>query len=196
MKNIFNVNNTWFTSDLHFWHKNICKYCNRPYADVELMNEAIVANWNGVVQPYDDVIILGDLGFCGYEKLSDLISRLNGRKYLIQGNHDSDKIVKRLKENYLIADCERLQTIKMIGDEEIPEQELVLCHFPILDWDNKTKGSWMIHGHQHQLPDTPSCSQKHYDVGVDKNNWTPINFDTIKIKITKQLLYENTYISL
>ena len=156
------------------------------------MNEAIVANWNGVVQPSDDVIILGDLGFCSYKKLSELITRLNGNKYLIQGNHDSDKIVKRLKEDCLIKDCERLQTIKMIGDEEIPEQELVICHFPLLDWDDKAKGSWMIHGHQHQLPEMQSCSPLHYDVGLDRNQWTPINFDTIETKITKQLLYESS----
>ena len=46
----------------------------------------------------------------------------------------------------------------------------------------------MIHGHQHQLPETPSCSAAHYDVGVDKNNWTPINFEQLKIKITQQFL--------
>ena len=80
----------------------------------------------------------------------------------------------------------------MIGDEEIPEQELVICHFPLLDWDNKAKGSWMIHGHQHQLQGMPSCSPLHYDVGLDRNQWTPINFDIIKTKITKQLLYESS----
>ena len=79
-------------------------------------------------------------------------------------------------------------TITIIGDEECPDQKLTLCHFPMIDWYDKEKGSWMIHGHQHQLPETPSCSAAHYDVGVDKNNWTPINFEQLKIKITQQFL--------
>ena len=44
----------------------------------------------------------------------------------------------------------------------------------------------MIHGHQHQAPETPSCSVAHWDVGVDKNGWFPINFEQLKINITKQ----------
>ena len=75
----------WFTSDLHFWHKNICKYCNRPYDTVEEMNEAIVENWNKVVKDDDVIFVLGDLGFCGYEKLAPYIARLKGKKYIVQG---------------------------------------------------------------------------------------------------------------
>ena len=81
----------------------------------------------------------------------------------------------------------------MVGDEEISEQELFLCHYPMIDWNNKERGCWMIHGHNHMLPNTPSHSPRHYDVGVDKNNYTPINFQTIKEQITKQLLYENKH---
>lgn len=187
----YNVNNTWFTSDLHFWHKNICKYCDRPYHDVQLMNEAIVANWNGVVNDGDDVFVLGDLGFCGINALKDLMKRLKGKIHLIQGNHDSDKIVKRLLEEGLIVSCEKLTSIILEGDEECPDQEVTLCHFPMVDWSNKEKGAWMLHGHQHQLRNTPSISPKHWDVGLDKNYWTPINFETIKINITKQSLYDS-----
>ena len=88
----------WFTSDLHFWHKNICKYCNRPYETIEEMNEAIIANWNSVIKEDDVVFVLGDLGFCGIEKLRHLMSQLKGKIFLIQGNHDSDKVVDKLYE--------------------------------------------------------------------------------------------------
>lgn len=176
----------WFTSDLHFWHKNICKYCNRPYSNVEEMNETIIANWNSVVKDDDTVFVLGDLGFCGYEKLEPLMARLKGKKYLIQGNHDSDKIVAKLWEADIIEEYYKLITITIEGDEELPEQMLTLCHFPMIDWYNKEKGAWMIHGHQHQLPGTPSCSIAHWDVGVDKNNMTPISFEQLKINITTQ----------
>ena len=178
----------WFTSDLHFWHKNICKYCDRPYESVEEMNEGIIQNWNSVVQEDDVVFVLGDLGFCGIEKLRLLISHLKGNIFLIQGNHDSDKVVNKLYEEGLIKDYFKLLEVTIVNDEECPNQQLTLCHFPMIDWYNKEKGAWMIHGHQHQLPETPSCSPKHYDIGLDKNGMIPISFEQLKINITKQYL--------
>lgn len=176
----------WFTSDLHFWHKNICKYCNRPYDDLDSMHRAIITNWNSVVNPEDDVFLLGDIGFCGIEKLKPLLFELNGKIHLIQGNHDSDKIVNKLLEEKFIDSVDRMLPITVVGDEECPDQEMTLCHFPMLDWFNKERGAWMVHGHQHQLPDTPSCSIAHWDVGLDKNNMTPISFEQLKVNITKQ----------
>lgn len=176
----------WFTSDLHFWHKNICKYCGRPYETVEQMNAGIVNNWKQLIKDDDTVFVLGDLGFCGIEKLRAEIEQLPGQIYVIQGNHDSDKILAKLKEEGLIKDYCKLQYVTIIGDEECPEQDLTLCHFPMVDWYNKEKGAWMVHGHQHQLPETPSCSVKHWDVGLDKNHGSPITFEQLKINITKQ----------
>ena len=92
----------WFTSDLHFWHKNICKYCGRPYETVEQMNEGIVNNWKQVVKYDDTVFVLGDLGFCGIEKLRAEIGQLPGQIYVIQGNHDKKKNLAKLKEEGLI----------------------------------------------------------------------------------------------
>lgn len=178
----------WFTSDLHFWHKNICQYCGRPYETVEQMNTSIVNNWKQLIKDDDIVFVLGDLGFCGIEKLRAEIEQLSGQIYVIQGNHDPDKNLAKLKEEGLIKDYCKIQYITIVDDEECPDQELTLCHFPMIDWYNKEKGSWMIHGHQHQLPETPSCSVKHWDVGLDKNNMQPINFEQLKINITKQFL--------
>ena len=178
----------WFTSDLHFWHKNICKYCDRPYGNIEDMNQAIIDNWNSVVKDDDMVFVLGDLGFCGIEKLKPLMTQLKGKIYLLQGNHDSNKIVLKLFEEDIIEGFERLASLIITGDEECPNQELILCHFPMIDWANKERGSWMIHGHQHQRPDSPSCSTAHWDVGLDKNGMFPINFEQLKINITKQFV--------
>ena len=52
---------TWLTSDIHFFHKNIILYCDRPYSDFKEMNEKIIAEWNRVVLPEDRVILVGDL---------------------------------------------------------------------------------------------------------------------------------------
>lgn len=178
----------WFTSDLHFWHKNICKYCDRPYKSLEEMHEAIIANWNSVVQDDDDVFLLGDMGFCSYAKLKALITRLKGRIHLIQGNHDEDKVVYKLYDYDNIYSVNKLLQVTVEGDEECPNQELTLCHFPMIDWYNKERGAWMIHGHQHQLPHMTSCSTAHWDIGLDRNNMFPVSFEQLKINITKQFV--------
>lgn len=181
----------WFVSDLHFYHKNICKYCNRPFNTVEEMNQALIDNWNSVVKDDDTVFLLGDIGFCGYEKLKSLIQQLKGNIFVIQGNHDDDNVISKLYHDGLIINFDRLISITIIGDKECPDQKLTLCHFPMMDWYEKEKGSWMIHGHCHTLPETPSCSVKHWDVGVDKNGLTPISFEQLKINITKQFIMNN-----
>ena len=63
------------------------------------MHKAIITNWNGVVQDSDTVFLLGDIGFCGIEKLRELVAQLRGNIILVQGNHDSDKIAHKLVED-------------------------------------------------------------------------------------------------
>jgi calcineurin-like phosphoesterase family protein len=77
----------YFTSDHHFWHTNIIKYCNRPFVSVEEMNEALIQNWNDLVLPEDEVYYLGDFSMAA-RPVEIYTSRLNGIKYLVPGNHD------------------------------------------------------------------------------------------------------------
>lgn len=77
----------FLTSDPHFWHANVIKYCNRPYATSEEMNEALIANWNATVKPTDVVIVNGDFAMAA-RAVEQIVPRLNGRKILILGNHD------------------------------------------------------------------------------------------------------------
>lgn len=80
----------FFTSDLHFKHKNIIPYCLRPYDDVDEMGEAIIAQWNSQVKPGDDVYMIGDFSINKKLPLNkELVSRLNGNKHIILGNHDT-----------------------------------------------------------------------------------------------------------
>ena len=85
---------TFFTADLHFFHKNIIKYCNRPFSSAEDMYDELIKNWNERVKNEDLVIIIGDFGFCNATQFETLNSHLNGRKIFIKGNHDSHNVVK------------------------------------------------------------------------------------------------------
>ena len=79
----------FITSDTHFGHKNIIKYCNRPFEDTEAMDKALIKNWNEMVSNNDLVIHLGDVALCSKERFRQILSQLNGRKMLIRGNHDN-----------------------------------------------------------------------------------------------------------
>lgn len=84
--------NTWVISDTHFWHDNIIKYCDRPYANSEEMNEDLIAKWNASVKQDDIVWHLGDFCFGSKDKIKGIVPRLNGRINLVLGNHDHHKI--------------------------------------------------------------------------------------------------------
>lgn len=75
-------------ADTHFGHENVIKYCNRPFKDVDDMNYRLIKNWNETVSNNDTVFMLGDFAF-GREAVEKIVPRLNGRKILIKGNHDT-----------------------------------------------------------------------------------------------------------
>ena len=83
------MSNIYLISDTHFAHKNIMKYENRPFKDLIDMREKLILNWNMLVKPEDTVIHLGDFGMCNKDATSEILSRLNGHKIIIKGNHDS-----------------------------------------------------------------------------------------------------------
>ena len=78
----------YFISDTHFNHNNIIKYCNRPFKSINEMNQTIINNWNKTVKADDEIYHLGDLVLGKKEEMYNTVSNLNGKKYLIRGNHD------------------------------------------------------------------------------------------------------------
>jgi len=78
----------FFTADLHFYHENVIKHAQRPFANATEMNETLIRNWNQTVSSADEVYILGDVTMKGAEQAARVLSRLNGHKHLIRGNHD------------------------------------------------------------------------------------------------------------
>lgn len=78
----------FFTSDTHFFHNNVIKYCNRPYCCRHSMNEDLISRWNDSVKPSDIIYVLGDFAFGSKNKFKRILERLNGYKILVKGNHD------------------------------------------------------------------------------------------------------------
>ena len=153
----------FFTADEHFGHDAIRKYCNRPFASVEEMDGALVANFNSCVGVGDTIYHLGD--FCFKNKTSSVgyRSRLNGNNIFLKGNHDKET-----------NDLPHIMEITIEG------QFIVLAHYSMRVWNRCHYGSWQLYGHSHgTLPPIG----KQFDVGVDNNNYFPISFTQLKEKL-------------
>lgn len=170
--------NYWFTSDTHFGHSNIIKYCNRPFKTIAEMDEAMITNWNELVKPDDMVWHLGDFAWLkNPEEGNKLLAKLNGAITLIRGNHDSSRIVKKMK----------FQAIHELISWRVPPGRirlLTMCHYPMMMWRSSHHMEWHLHGHCHgTLPSHPTrlC----FDIGVDSFDFKPVHLDEV-IRIFKK----------
>lgn len=152
----------WITSDLHLFHSNIIKYCPRTrghYRDGEHMTESMIAEWNNLVNVDDTVYILGDVGFSKVEKLAETVNRLQGKKILIEGNHDR-KALKNREYRACFEEIYQYHTMNFEGTK------VVMFHYPILDHEESSYGSVHFHGHRHGEPSGLE-QYRVRDVGVD-----------------------------
>ena len=160
----------YIISDTHFNHMNIIDYCNRPFKDIDEMNNTIIDNWNKTVKKDDIVYHLGDFFLGSKFDLKDIVDRLNGTIYLIRGNHDR-LTVKSYEDCGIIV----LKNAPIIMDD----YKIVLSHRPLPDTMIKD-GYINIHGHIHQnkLEDTYDNilfdKNKHINVSCDMLNFKPI----------------------
>lgn len=180
----------YFTSDLHFGHKNIIKYCNRPWDDVESMNEGLISNWNAVVRPEDTVVVLGDVALGRHEVGLGLVSRLHGIKLLIPGNHDEcwsghKKPNRRKYEDvgFLVSAVETHYNFPLISSDHGygVEYPVTISHFPFegdshgedryKQYRPRDNGQWLLHGHVH---DAWRIKYQQINVGVDVWNYEPV----------------------
>lgn len=169
----------FFTSDSHFNHFNIAKYCHRPFGTRLEMNEALVENWNKVV-PEDGIVVhCGDFTLTHKEDLKEyerLARKLNGRILLVRGNHDRvPLVIKDNPESKFIA----IVDIAKIVVEGI---RIMATHYPLLAYP----AEYSVFGHIHTMADgtchgtdgpvVGKLNTTQYDVGVDQNNYTPISY--------------------
>lgn len=153
-------------SDTHFYHKNIIKYCNRPFESVEEMNGYIIKRWNKEVEADDTVYHLGDVMIGSKKQLRDVITRLNGNKILIMGNHDTLE-----PRDYINNGFDRViypnHTIEYCG------YSFMMAHDPAFSeiFSNNSDCDIFLHGHVHNLYE--NIGNRIFNVSVEVNDYTP-----------------------
>lgn len=125
----------------------------RGFGSAEEMNEYMLQKWNAKVRKNDEVIILGDLSWGKAEETNALLKNLNGRLYLIQGNHD-----RFLKDKDY--DSSRFVWIKPYEELHDNKRKIILCHYPIMCYngqyrldENENPKTYMLYGHVHDTYD-------------------------------------------
>jgi calcineurin-like phosphoesterase family protein len=148
----------WFTGCTHFGHANIMHLANRPFASAEEMDATLISNWNAVVKTGDTVYHLGDFGWHARDN-NAILGCLNGEVIRLHGNHDPEDWGK----DYLERRCDG--------------RRIVMCHYPIEEWNGWWKGNLHLHCHTHS-PDLVSGVRR-FNVGVDANDFRPVSLDEL-----------------
>lgn len=160
---------TWFTSDTHWAHANIIRYCSRPFKDVREMDECMAARWNERVRPEDVVYHLGDFALCKARNLAPIVAQLNGRKILVIGNHD------RSPKAMLAAGFSEVHKSLEL---EVDGLRVLMRHYPLGKHDGDVPEQWgpydyRFHGHVHEKWINRGSE---INVGVDVWNFYPRTF--------------------
>lgn len=158
----------YFIADTHFGHSNIIKYENRPFADIYAMEEAIIENWNTVVNQNSEVFVLGDFSLYDKDKTLEICHRLNGKKTLVIGNHDMQS-----PKYYLECGFDNVSMYPIIIDKF-----WILSHEPLYVNENMPYANIFGHVHSNKMY-ADYCAQS-FCVSVERINYTPINFSKIK----------------
>jgi calcineurin-like phosphoesterase family protein len=163
--------NVYFTSDTHFGHANIIRLGEgRPFKDIKDHDTTLIQRWNARVKPDDVVFHLGDFNYKSSVDADFYLKQLNGKKFLIIGNHD--------KQDTITADG--WEVALPYQELELNGKQITLCHYPIEEWNGYFRGSWMLHGHVHGITKTVPIRKNRVDVGVDNFNFTPATFEEIQ----------------
>ena len=144
----------YYIADCHFYHPALIDEMDgRDFTDVEEMNAYMLERWNQKVRNRDDVVILGDISWGSAEQTNELLKKLNGNLYLIQGNHD--RFFKN--KDY---DVSRFVWIKSYAELNDRKRKVVLCHYPIMCYNHQYRmdasgngKAYMLYGHVHDSRD-------------------------------------------
>jgi len=174
------MNKLFLTSDFHFSHKNIIKYCNRPFSSVEEMDKKLIQNINDIVGEEDVLWFLGDFCFARHDYF-EVAKRYRDRIHCknvscIFGNHDGKEIAP------LFSSAQDYAEIKWQG------QMIVVCHYLMAVWNRSHHGAIHCYGHSHSTvekwADKVMPGRRSIDVGVDNaakilGEYRPFSFEEI-----------------
>lgn len=175
----------WFTSDMHFGHNQEFIWKARGFSSIEEHDEAIIRNWNETVSQEDKVYILGDLMLGNNTHGMDCIKQLNGEKYIIIGNHDTDTRVKLYPE---IGNILGYASMVKFG-----KQHIYLSHYPTLTSNNEVGRSLhaktiCLCGHTHTTDKWADWDKGLiYHVEMDCHDMKPVNLETVIGDISEKI---------
>lgn len=172
----------FFTSDTHWGHTNVIKFNNRPFKNTFDMDEGLIQNWNDTV-PHDGVVFhLGDVSLCAPARTESILNRLNGKIYLIVGNHEKSVLRKSTTRD-------RFEWIRDKYELKVGKQLIVLCHYAHRVWNKSHHGSWHLYGHSHGSMEDKAWG-KSMDVGVDCWDYKPISYTEVERVLSKRNISE------
>lgn len=169
------MSNLFVTSDLHFSHKGVLKFCpaERPFSSVEEMNEALIDNWNRTVTKRDTVWVLGDVSFAKtWEETAGLLDQLKGNKNLILGNHDLHVPISTWLTKFRKA-----VPLRIVDN-------MILTHIPVHHSQLEFRWSHNVHGHLHNKvvlhEDSHKPDARYINVSCEHTGLKPLAWEDMK----------------
>lgn len=187
--------NLYFTSDLHFGHRNVIRFCNRPFDNEKDMGEKLIDKWNSIVTNNDIVFVLGDtFWFNDSRSIKKVLSKLNGETiYILPGNHCDFSSYHRVDDERIVL-CEDVVVLWLESEDYLIREwekkiyELWLCHYPMMTWPHRENGAMQLFGHIHSKPENREGVDQdlplHWnqmDIGCDRWNYMPVCFEQLRI---------------
>ncbi len=169
----------FFTADTHFGDSNIIRYENRTFSDIENMDRTIIKNWNDTVSENDKVFLLGDFSAYDFKKSREICHSLNGEKFLVMGNHDTEN-----EQYYYECGFSGISRYPIIY-----ENFWILSHEPL--YINRNMPYANIFGHVHANPIYKDYSEQSFCVSIERTDYKPVEFDEIKRRIIEMGKYND-----
>lgn len=177
----------FITADEHYYHKNVIKYLNRPFDDVDHMNSTIIDNHNSVVSANDHVIHIGDCCLSrDVPRFFGILARLNGIHYMMDGSHDD--VLETVENTGLLSLDKPYTLLPKLFEFKYNGHKIVLCHYAMARWWSSHHGSLHFYGHSHGK--YPSAGRA-MDVGVDVQNFFPVRMEDAINAVKDKPLYAN-----
>lgn len=188
--------NIYFSSDHHWGHHNVTRLCNRPFSPEE-QTQKLIDGWNSICNENSYVFHLGDLFWknLSVKRCNEILSELNfERLFFIRGNHDQ-AMSKWL--DFYKSDMSPVEELGSYAETKIEDQHIVMCHYPLAQWNRAHYGSWCLVGHSHgsYKNSHPDCHSggKILDVGVDCHEYRPISYREVQKIMNLKKFYQTDH---